>query len=75
MCVCLYVTDTVYCIKCVCIPVCFTLYVTLCAHVIIYNYITVCVCICRNVNIKGKMVRAQIWDTAGQERYRAITSV
>lgn len=29
----------------------------------------------RNVNIKGKMVRAQIWDTAGQERYRAITSV
>ncbi|KAK6184944.1 ras-related protein Rab-11B [Patella vulgata] len=29
----------------------------------------------RNVNIKGKTIRAQIWDTAGQERYRAITSV
>lgn len=29
----------------------------------------------RNVQIKGKTVRAQIWDTAGQERYRAITSV
>ncbi|WAR29232.1 YPT31-like protein [Mya arenaria] len=29
----------------------------------------------RNMQIKGKTVRAQIWDTAGQERYRAITSV
>lgn len=29
----------------------------------------------RNVQIKGKTIRAQIWDTAGQERYRAITSV
>lgn len=29
----------------------------------------------RNVQIRGKTVRAQIWDTAGQERYRAITSV
>ncbi|KAJ8311734.1 hypothetical protein KUTeg_011089 [Tegillarca granosa] len=27
----------------------------------------------RNVQIKGKTIRAQIWDTAGQERYRAIT--
>ncbi|KAK3580752.1 hypothetical protein CHS0354_023033 [Potamilus streckersoni] len=29
----------------------------------------------RNLQIKGRTVRAQIWDTAGQERYRAITSV
>ncbi|KAH8857319.1 Ras-related protein isoform 1 [Schistosoma japonicum] len=28
----------------------------------------------RNVNIDGKVIKAQIWDTAGQERYRAITS-
>ncbi|KDP28444.1 hypothetical protein JCGZ_14215 [Jatropha curcas] len=28
----------------------------------------------RTVNIKGKVVKAQIWDTAGQERYRAVTS-
>ncbi|KAJ8311728.1 hypothetical protein KUTeg_011083, partial [Tegillarca granosa] len=28
----------------------------------------------RNVQIKGKTIRAQIWDTAGQERYRAITN-
>ncbi|KAK4467865.1 hypothetical protein MN116_008784 [Schistosoma mekongi] len=28
----------------------------------------------RNVNIDGKIIKAQIWDTAGQERYRAITS-
>ncbi|KAK4418482.1 Ras-related protein RABA3 [Sesamum alatum] len=28
----------------------------------------------RTVNIKSKVVKAQIWDTAGQERYRAVTS-
>ncbi|RTG87430.1 Ras-related protein Rab-11A, partial [Schistosoma bovis] len=28
----------------------------------------------KNVNVDGKVVKAQIWDTAGQERYRAITS-
>ncbi|KAI8645350.1 P-loop containing nucleoside triphosphate hydrolase protein [Parasitella parasitica] len=27
----------------------------------------------KNMDIKGKRVRAQIWDTAGQERYRSIT--
>lgn len=27
----------------------------------------------KNMEIKGKRVRAQIWDTAGQERYRSIT--
>ncbi|KAI3444373.1 hypothetical protein Pfo_001038 [Paulownia fortunei] len=28
----------------------------------------------RTVNIKSKVIKAQIWDTAGQERYRAVTS-
>ncbi|KAG8391972.1 hypothetical protein BUALT_Bualt01G0243000 [Buddleja alternifolia] len=28
----------------------------------------------RTVNIKSKLIKAQIWDTAGQERYRAVTS-
>ena len=28
----------------------------------------------KNVNIDGKILKAQIWDTAGQERFRAITS-
>lgn len=28
----------------------------------------------RNVEVDGKIIKAQIWDTAGQERYRAITS-
>ncbi|KAI8985099.1 ras-domain-containing protein [Pilobolus umbonatus] len=27
----------------------------------------------KNMNVKGKRIRAQIWDTAGQERYRSIT--
>lgn len=27
----------------------------------------------KELEIKGRMVKAQIWDTAGQERYRAIT--
>ncbi|KAF8894786.1 ras family-domain-containing protein [Infundibulicybe gibba] len=28
----------------------------------------------RNLEVDGKIIKAQIWDTAGQERYRAITS-
>ncbi|KAK9743205.1 hypothetical protein RND81_03G224100 [Saponaria officinalis] len=28
----------------------------------------------RTLNIKSKVIKAQIWDTAGQERYRAVTS-
>lgn len=28
----------------------------------------------KNIDIDGKIIKAQIWDTAGQERYRAITS-
>ncbi|KAG6589246.1 Ras-related protein Rab11D [Cucurbita argyrosperma subsp. argyrosperma] len=28
----------------------------------------------KNLEIDGKVIKAQIWDTAGQERYRAITS-
>ncbi|XP_065860107.1 ras-related protein RABA3 [Euphorbia lathyris] len=28
----------------------------------------------RTINIKAKVIKAQIWDTAGQERYRAVTS-
>lgn len=27
-----------------------------------------------DIEIDGRIIRAQIWDTAGQERYRAITS-
>ncbi|XP_046849941.1 ras-related protein RABA2a-like [Xenia sp. Carnegie-2017] len=27
-----------------------------------------------DIEIDGRVIRAQIWDTAGQERYRAITS-
>ena len=26
------------------------------------------------LQVDGKIIKAQIWDTAGQERYRAITS-
>jgi small GTP-binding protein len=28
----------------------------------------------RNLQLEGKVVKAQLWDTAGQERFRAITS-
>ena len=28
----------------------------------------------RNLEIQGKVVKAQVWDTAGQERFRAVTS-
>lgn len=28
----------------------------------------------QELEIDGKMVKAQIWDTAGQERFRAVTS-
>ncbi|KAH0795112.1 ras-related protein RABA2a [Histomonas meleagridis] len=28
----------------------------------------------KNIELNGKIIKAQIWDTAGQERYRAITS-
>jgi small GTP-binding protein len=28
----------------------------------------------KTLEVKGKVVKAQIWDTAGQERYRAITT-
>ncbi|KAL9245431.1 hypothetical protein vseg_019089 [Gypsophila vaccaria] len=28
----------------------------------------------RTLDIRSKVVKAQIWDTAGQERYRAVTS-
>jgi len=28
----------------------------------------------RTLNLKSKVIKAQIWDTAGQERYRAVTS-
>ena len=28
----------------------------------------------KNLDIDGKVVKAQVWDTAGQERFRAVTS-
>lgn len=28
----------------------------------------------KNVEVDGKVIRAQVWDTAGQDRFRAITS-
>ena len=28
----------------------------------------------RNLEVDGKVIKAQVWDTAGQERFRAVTS-
>ena len=41
------------------------LLVILCWYYKISNY---------QLQVDGKIIKAQIWDTAGQERYRAITS-